>query len=67
MTDEEKLEFYKSEYKGAAVSKFHGFRCTHNLSRFIETRAMEEGRDLSQVIRRYLTIACEMEGFDRNA
>ena len=66
MTEEEKLEFYKSEYHGAPFAQFVGFRCTKPLHRFLETKAMLEGRDISQIIRRLLTKACEEEGFDRN-
>ena len=67
MSDEEKLEFYKSEYRGAPFAEFVGFRCTKTLSVFLNTRAMMEGRDISQIIRRLLTKAAEEEGFDRNA
>ena len=67
MTEEEKLAFYQSEYKGAPYASFVGFRCTKNLSVFLNIKAMVEGRDISQVIRRLLTRACEEEGFDRNA
>ena len=67
MSEEEKLEFYKSEYGGAPFVQFVGFRCTKNLSVFLNTRAMMEGRDISQIIRRLLTKAAEEEGFDRNA
>ena len=67
MTDEQKLEFYKSEYGGAPFCDFIGFRATKALSRFLNTKAMMEGRDISQIIRRLLTRACEEEGFDRNA
>ena len=66
MTEEEKLEFYKSEYHGAPFAKFIGFRCTAPLQRFLDTKAMVEGRDISQIIRRLLTKAAEEEGFDRN-
>jgi len=66
MSDEEKLEFYKSEYRGAPFVEFVGFRCTKPLQVFLETKAMIEGRDRSQIIRRLLTRACEEEGFDRN-
>ena len=66
MTEEEKLEFYRSEYKGAPFVEFVGFRCTKQLQVFLETKAMIEGRDRSQIIRRLLTRACEEEGFDRN-
>ena len=67
MTEEEKLEFYKSEYRGAPFVEFVGFRCTKPLQVFLETKAMVEGRDRSAIIRRLLTKACEEEGFDRNA
>ena len=66
MTDEEKLEFYKSEYRGAPFVEFVGFRCTKPLQVFLETKAMIEGRDRSQIIRRLLTKAAEEEGFDRS-
>ena len=67
MSDEEKLNFYKSEYLGPAFVEFVGFRCPKNLQVFLETKAMIEGRDRSQIIRRLLTRACEEEGFDRDA
>ena len=67
MTEEEKLEFYKSEYRGAPFAKSISFRCTQPLQRFLDTKAMIEGRDISQIIRRLLTKAAEEEGFDRNA
>ena len=67
MTEEEKLEFYKSEYRGAPFCDFIGFRATKPLARFLNIKAMEEGRDISQIIRRLLTRAAEEEGFDRNA
>ena len=67
MTEEEKLEFYRSEYKGAPFVEFVGFRCTKPLRVFLETKAMIEGRDRSAIIRRLLTKAAEEEGFDKNA
>ena len=67
MTEEEKLEFYQSEYRGNPFVSFIGFRCSKNLSVFLNTKAMIEGRDISQIIRRLLTKACEEEGFDPNA
>ena len=66
MSEEEKLEFYKSEYKGSRFCDFIGFRATKPLARFLNIKAMEEGRDISQVIRRLLTRACEEEGFNRH-
>ena len=62
-----KLEFYRSEYKGAPFVEFVGFRCTKPLQVFLETKAMIEGRDRSAIIRRLLTKAAEEEGFDKNA
>ena len=67
MTEEEKLEFYQSEYRGAPFVEFVGFRCTKTLQTWLEDRAMKEGRDRSAIIRRLLTKAAEEEGFDRNA
>ena len=66
MTEEEKLEFYQREYRGAPFVEFVGFRCTKPFQVFLETKAMIDGRDISQIIRRLLTRACEEEGFDRN-
>ena len=67
MSEEEKLKYYQSENFGSPFVSFIGFRCTKNLSVFLNTKAMVEGRDISQIIRRLLTKACEEEGFDRNA
>jgi len=66
MTEEEKLEFYKSEIKGAAFVEHLGFRCPKRLQVFLDSKAMVEGRDISSVIRRLLTKAAEEEGYDRN-
>ena len=67
MSDEEKLRFYQDELKGAAFVEFVGFRCTKLLQTWLETKAMIEGRDRSQIIRRLLTKAAEEEGFSRDA
>ncbi len=67
MDEKEKLKYYQTEYLGAPFVEFVAFRCPKNLQVFLETRAMMEGRDRSQIIRRLLTKACEEEGFDRNA
>ena len=66
MTEEEKLEFYQSEYRGAPFVEFVGFRCTKPLQQFLETKAMEEGRDRSAIIRRLLTKAAVEEGFNKH-
>ena len=67
LTEQEKLEFYKSEYHGAPLRESLTFRCTSSLMRFLRTKAMEEGRDYSAVVRRLVISAAEKEGFDRNA
>ena len=67
MSEEEKLKYYQSENFGSPFVSIIGFRCTKNLSVYLNTKAMIEGRDISQIIRRLLTKACEEEGFDRNA
>ena len=67
MTEEEKLKFYQSEYHGAPFVEFVGFRCTKILQTWLENRAMIEGRDRSQIIRRLLTRAAEEEGFNRSS
>ena len=67
MSEEEKLKYYQSENFGSPFVSFIGFRCTKNLSVYLNTKAMVEGRDISQIIRRLLTKACEEEGFDPNA
>ena len=67
MTEQEKLEFYKSEYQGAAFAEFIAFRCTKTLGTWLKIKAMEEGRDISQILRRLIIKAAEEEGFDRNA
>ena len=67
MTEEEKLEFYQSEYKGAAFVEFVGFRCTKRLLNWLDHKSWEEGRDRSTIMRRLITRAAEEEGFNRNA
>ena len=67
MSEEEKLKYYQSENFGSPFVSFIGFRCTKNLSVYLNTKAMVESRDISQIIRRLLTKACEEEGFDPNA
>ena len=67
MSEEERLAFYQSEYRGSPLVSFIGFRCPKNLQVFLDSKAMVEGRDISQIIRRLLIRGCEEEGFDRNA
>ncbi len=66
MTEEEKLEFYKSEFKGAPLAAHLTFRCTALLARWLKTKGEEEARDYSSVIRRLVIKAAQEEGFDRN-
>ena len=66
MTEDEKQEFYKSEYHGAPLTKHVTFRCTEVLWRFIKIKEMEEGRDMSAVIRRLVSIAATQEGYNKD-
>ena len=66
MTEEEKLEFYKSEYIGAPLTKMLSFRCTAILAAWLKSKGMEEGREYSSVIRRLVIKAASEEGFDKN-
>ncbi len=66
LTPEEKLEFYKSEFKGAPLAAHLTFRCTEPLARWLKTKGLEEARDYSSVIRRLVFKAAQEEGFDRN-
>tara|TARA_X000001036_G_C20078721_1_gene562240 strand:+ start:164 stop:370 length:207 start_codon:yes stop_codon:yes gene_type:complete len=66
VTEEEKLEFYKSEYKGAPLSKHLTFRCTEPLAVWLKTKGLEEARDYSSVIRRLVIKAAQEEGFNRH-
>ena len=66
MTEEEKLEFYKSEFKGAPLAAHLTFRCTEPLARWLKTKGLEEARDYSSVIRRLVISAAEKEGFSRD-
>ena len=66
MNEEQKQQFYKDEYNGAPLREHMTFRCTSPLMRFIRIKSMEEGRDYSAVIRRLVTIAAELEGYNKN-
>tara|TARA_B100001250_G_scaffold187371_1_gene161005 strand:- start:10 stop:216 length:207 start_codon:yes stop_codon:yes gene_type:complete len=67
VTEEEKLEFYKSEFKGAPLAAHLTFRCTEPLARWLKTKGLEEARDYSSVIRRLVIKAAQAEGFNRDA
>ncbi len=66
MNEEQKQKYYKDEFNGAPLVEHLSFRCTSTLMRFIRTKGMEEGRDYSAVIRRLVTIAAELEGYNKN-
>ena len=65
VNEEEKQKFYKDEYKAAPLVEHLSFRCTSTLMRYIKTHSMMEGRDASAIIRRLVTIAAELEGYDK--
>ena len=67
MTEEEKLEFYKSEFKGAPLAAHLTFRCTEPLAAWLKTKRLEEARDYSSIVRRLVISAAEKEGFSRDA
>ena len=67
MTEEEKLAYYKSEYQGAPLVEFIGFRSTAPLAQWIKIKAASEARDYSAVIRRLLIKAAKEEGFNPDA
>tara|TARA_B100001057_G_C22525846_1_gene823777 strand:+ start:124 stop:333 length:210 start_codon:yes stop_codon:yes gene_type:complete len=64
MTDAEKLAYYKSEYQGAPLVEFIGFRSTAPLAQWIKMQAAIEARDYSAIIRRLIVKAAKEEGFD---
>ena len=66
MDEQEKLAFYKSEYSGVAFSEFLAFRCTKTLGTWLKIKAMQEGRDISQIIRRLLVKSATEEGFNKD-
>ena len=66
VNEEQKQKYYKDEYHGAPLVEHMSFRCTSTLMRFIRTHSMMEGRDASAIIRRLVTIAAELEGYDKN-
>ena len=66
MNEEQKQQFYKDEYNGAPLREHMTFRCTSPIMRFIRIKSMEEGRDASAIIRRLVTIAALLEGYNRD-
>tara|TARA_B100000579_G_C22366223_1_gene636130 strand:- start:1 stop:207 length:207 start_codon:yes stop_codon:yes gene_type:complete len=62
----QKEQFYIDEFNGVPLREHMTFRCTSPLMRWIRTKAMEEGRDASAVIRRLVTFSAQKEGYDKN-
>ena len=62
--EQERIDFYNKELKGAALVELVAFRCTTQMLRWLKSRALVEGRDYSQVLRRCLTEGMKEEGFD---
>tara|TARA_Y100000356_G_C11229714_1_gene274208 strand:- start:216 stop:392 length:177 start_codon:yes stop_codon:yes gene_type:complete len=52
------------EFRGAPITDHLNFRCQKRLAVWLRTQAMIENRDMSMIIRRLVTIAAEMEGYD---
>ena len=64
MTEQERIDFYNKELRGAALVELVAFRCTTQMLRWLKIRAATEGRDYSQVLRRCLTEGMKEEGFN---
>ena len=64
MNHEERAKYYEKEVRGAPVIDHLNFRCQKRLAVWLRTQAMIENRDVSMIIRRLVTIAAEMEGYD---
>ena len=64
MNHEERAKYYEKEVRGAPVTDHMNFRCQKRLAVWLRTQAMIENRDVSMIIRRLITIAAEMEGYD---
>ena len=64
MNHEERAKYYMEEVRGAPVTDHMNFRCQKRLAVWLRTQAMIENRDMSMIIRRLVTIAAEMEGYD---
>ena len=64
MNYEERAKYYEKEIRGAQINQHLNFRCQKSLAVWLRTQAMIENRDMSMIIRRLVTIAAEMEGYD---
>lgn len=59
-----KEEFQRLEYLGAPLNSHHNFMCTKRLSVWMKLQALQEGKDVSHIIRRMLTQQAILEGYD---
>ncbi|MGYP001252057077 len=59
-----KDEFQRLEYVGAPLVSHHNFMCTKRLSTWLRITALQEGKDVSHIIRRMLTQQAILEGYD---
>ena len=66
MNYEERAKYYHDELQGAPIESHMNFRCQKRLATWIRTQAAIENRDVSMIIRRLITIAAQMEGYDPN-
>ena len=66
MNHEERARYYMEEVRGAPITDHLNFRCQKSLAVWLRTQAMIENRDVSMIIRRLITIAAQMEGYDPN-
>ena len=64
MDEQAKIDFYNKEIRGAALVELVAFRCTAQMLLWLKNRALVEGRDYSQVLRRCLTEGMKEEGFN---
>ena len=64
MTEQEKIDFYNKEIRGSALVELIAFRCTTQMVTWLKLRAVTEGRDYSQILRRCLTEGMKKEGFN---
>ena len=66
MNHEERARYYMEEVRGAPLTDHLNFRCQKRLATWLRTQAAIENRDVSMIIRRLITIAAQMEGYDPN-
>jgi len=61
---DQQAKYYMKEFRGAPITDHLNFRCQKRLAVWLRTQAMIENRDVNMIIRRLITIAAEMEGYD---